>query len=378
MKKRFLGFVLLCCVVMLSSCSANTSTVKRPVASAFDTVVEGQKLSLYMLKNKNGMEVYLTNYGARIVAIYTPDRNGKFANVVLGYDSISQYLKDQKYTGCVVGRYANRISNGRLVLDSTYQLTQNEKTNLLHGGKSGFHKKIWSAEQKENTVIMTYLSPDKEEGFPGNLSVSITYSLNDSDELKVEYQATTDKKTVVNLSNHSYFNLLGSPDSTIFTHSIRIMADSFTPVGKLLIPTGEIASVKNTPFDFNTSELIGKRINDSIEQLNAGGGYDHNWVLRKKKNEFTLAFILSEETTGRVMTVSTNEPGLQMYCSRRMGSTYTDKKGNQRIIPAGVVLETQHFPDSPNIPSFPSTVLEKDSTYRQITVYDFSVKVQSN
>lgn len=342
---------------------------------AFEKEIDGKKTGLYLLENANGIKVYFTNYGARVVSLLTPDRNGECADIVLGFDNIESYLKDKMYLGCIVGRYANRIKEGKFTLDGEeYNLFLNDGPNTLHGGEKGFDKRIWDTKQEGNTLIFSYLSPDGEEGYPGNLEIKKIYTLTDENELKMEYEAETDKATIVNLSHHSYFNLKGEGDTTILDHYFLGNADYFTPVDNTLIPTGEIRPVANTPFDFTKGKQIGRDIGIENEQLAFGLGYDHNWVLNKDSaNTLTLAVKLWEETTGRVMEVYTTEPAFQFYSGNFMDGSVTGKLGKPYKYRAALAIEPQHYPDSPNHPDFPSTVLIRGEKYRQLSILKFSI-----
>ena len=328
------------------------------------------------------MVVKATNYGAIITEITVPDRDGNMADITLGYNDISGYTNavDKPYFGAVVGRYGNRIAKGKFTLDGTeYTLAINNYPNSLHGGLIGFDKVIWDAEiVGDNEVRFTYLAKDKEEGYPGNLNVSVTYTLTDDNEIVVDYEATTDKATPVNLTQHAYFNLKGEGEGTILDHELMINADRYTPVDNTLIPTGELVPVDGTPFDFREAKNIGKDIGQTNEQLQFGGGYDHNWVLNGNKDddELDLAARLYEPTTGRVLEVYTTEPGIQFYCGGFLKGQLKGKSGKPYVYQGGLVLETQHFPDSPNQPSFPTTILKPGETLQSQTVFKFSVDKQ--
>ncbi len=340
---------------------------------AFEKIINGKKTGLFMLENKNGIKVYITNYGARIVSLLTPDNKGRFADIVLGFDNIDSYITDSMYLGCIVGRYANRIKEGKFILEGNeYILNCNDGPNTLHGGNSGFDRKVWDARQEGNTITLSYLSPDGEEGYPGNLKVKKIYTLTDDNELIMEYEAETDKATIVNLSNHSYFNLKGEGDTTILDHYLLGNADYFTPVDRTLIPTGELAPVAGTPFDFTEGKQIGRDIGTPCEQLIYGMGYDHNWVLNKDSaGILSFAVKLWEEKTGRVMEVYTTEPGFQFYSGNFMNGTATGKSGKNYHYRSALAIEPQHFPDSPNNPAFPSTVLRPGEKYRQLSILKF-------
>ncbi len=345
----------------------------------FGKTADGTLVDLYILTNDNGVETKITNYGGIVVSLIVPDRTGKREDVVLGFDTLAGYLQEHPYFGCIVGRYANRIANGKFTLAGVeYTLAQNNNQNHLHGGLKGFDKAVWSTEtvegDDEGGVKLTYLSRDGEEGYPGNLSVTVIYNLTNDNELKIEYAATTDKTTVLNLTNHSYFNLAGPTSEDILGHEIMINADRFTPADETLIPTGELRSVESTPLDFRQSMTIGARIEQDDEQLRSAGGYDHNWVLNKGDEPLTLAARVYEPTSGRVLVVYTTEPGMQFYTGNFLDGSITGKGGQVYKKRSGFCLETQHFPDSPNQPDFPSTVLKPGETYTQTTIYSFSTK----
>ncbi|MCI0529368.1 MAG: galactose mutarotase, partial [Nitrospira sp.] len=341
--------------------------------------VDGAAVDLYTLTNDKGVEVKITNYGGTVTSLMVPDRDGKLGDVVLGYDNLEGYLKNNPYFGCIIGRYGNRIGKGKFTLNGVeYTLAQNNGENSLHGGIKGFDKMVWNVKEikdKDSVGLeLTYLSKDGEEGYPGNLSVTVTYTLTNNNELKIDYGATTDKDTVVNLTHHSYFNLAGAGEGDILGHELMINADRFTPVDSGLIPTGELKSVKDTPMDFTQPTAIGARINQEYEQLILGRGYDHNWVLNTKEGSLTLAASVYEPKTGRVMEVLTTEPGMQFYTGNFLDGSITGKGGkvyNQRF---GFCLETQHFPDSPNKSEFPSTTLKAGGKYATTTIYKFSAR----
>jgi aldose 1-epimerase len=371
-----LGFALL---VLLTSCSAKKQESLTMDRTSFGKTTEGTEVSIYTLRNKNGMEARITNYGGIVVSLIVPDRAGKGADIVLGFDSLSSYIKDSPYFGALVGRYGNRIGKGRFELNGVkYTLATNNGVNHLHGGLRGFDKVVWSVDERQSTpgksLVLNYLSKDGEEGYPGNLSVKVVYSVTDSNELMIEYSATTDKPTVVNLTHHTYFNLAGAGNGDILGHDLFIDADRFTPVDIGLIPTGELRGVKGTPMDFNVPTAIGARVNEAYDQLKNGGGYDHNWVLNKAANAFGLAAKVYEKTSGRVMEVLTTEPGIQFYSGNFLTDALTGKGGKKYGHRFGFCLETQHFPDSPNKASFPSTTLNPGQTLTSKTVYRFSTR----
>lgn len=365
-------------IVILVACKSkvsdkNTSDKCIVKKESFEKEVDGRKVSLFMLENNNGIKVYITNFGARIVALYTPDRNGQSADIVLGFDNIDDYIDERMYLGCIVGRYANRINKGKFSIDGKeYTLYLNDGNNTLHGGNKGFDKKVWEAKQEGNSLVMTYLSPDGEEGYPGNLSVKKTYTLTDNNELKMEYEATTDRPTIINLSNHSYFNLKGEGDTTILDHYLMANAGYITPVNSELIPTGEIVPVAGTPFDFTNGKKIGKDIDAADEQLAFGKGYDHNWIINKDTaGALTLAVKLWEETTGRVLEIYTTEPAFQFYSGNFMDGSVKGKSGKPYYKRSALAIEPQHYPDSPNHPDFPTTVLKPGEKYMQLSVFKF-------
>jgi len=344
----------------------------------FGKTTDGQGVELYTLTNANGVEARIMTYGGIVVSLKTPDRKGKMDDIVLGFDTLDEYLKGHPFFGALTGRYANRIAKGRFTLNGVeYKLAVNNGENHLHGGIKGFDKVVWKARQvpaKDGVALeLTYLSKDGEEGYPGNLSIIVVYSLTDKNELKIDYSATTDKDTVINLTNHSYFNLAGQGSGDILNHQLMINAKSFTPVDSTLIPTGELRNVKDTPFDFTQPTAIGARVNQDDEQLKFGQGYDHNFVVNGQTGILRQAAKVSDPASGRVMEVLTTEPGVQLY----IGNFLTEMKGkggkvyNKRY---GFCLETQHFPDSPNKPSFPSTVLKKGGRYQTTTLFKFSAQ----
>ena len=340
----------------------------------FVSEVNGKPTDLYVLKNAKGAEACITNWGGRWVSMMVPDKNGKMIDVVLGYDKLQDYISSTGNFGALIGRYGNRIANGKFTLDGTeYTLPQNDKTNCLHGGPNGFDRQLWDAKQlSDNSVELTYLSKDGEAGFPGNLNVKVTYTLTDDNAMDIKYEATTDKKTIVNLTHHSYFNLSGVPGSTIMDHQLSINADQYTPVDELFIPTG-ISPVEGTPMDLHQPITIGDRIDGDFEQLVKAGGYDHNWVLNTKGDVTRKCASLKSPKTGIVLDVYTNEPGIQVYAGNFLDGSLTGKKGityNQR---ASVCLETQKYPDTPNKPEWPSAVLRPGEKYTSQCIFKFSV-----
>jgi aldose 1-epimerase len=343
---------------------------------SFGKTEDGQQLDLYTLSNKNGMEAAITNYGGTVVTLKVPDRNGKLDDVVLGYDNLDGYAAGKAYIGATVGRYANRIAHATFTLDGiTYTLAKNDGDNHLHGG---FNKRVWTAKDVSSSagpaLELTYLSKDGEEGFPGTLSVKVVYTLTDDNELKIDYRATTDKDTVLNLTNHAYFNLAGQGNGDILQQQIMIGADRFTPIDATSIPTGELRSVKGTPFDFTTSTAIGARIDQDDQQLKLGRGYDHNWVLNNQTpGSLFLAAQAYDPHSGRALEVWTTEPGIQLYTGNFLDGIHgkDGKVYNRRY---AFCLETQHFPDSPNKPNFPSTELKPGQPFQSTTVYKFSTR----
>jgi aldose 1-epimerase len=345
----------------------------------FGQLPTGEAAEIFTLTNRHGVEVRATNYGGIIVSLRTPDRRGQFDDIVLGYDSLAGYVAASPYFGAIVGRYGNRIARGRFSLDgATYQLATNNGPNHLHGGVRGFDKVVWDAEPFRSDsgagVAFSYTSRDGEEGYPGTLRARVRYTLTEGDELIVEYEATTDKATPVNLTQHSYFNLAGAGRGDILGHELTLNASAFTPVDTTLIPTGELAPVAGTPFDFRTPTAIGARIGQADTQLRFGGGYDHCWVLdRGGAAGLVLAARLREPTSGRTLEVRTTEPGIQFYSGNFLDGSNVGKGGRPYAYRTGLALETQHFPDSPNKPSFPSTILRPGETYRSRTVFAFGV-----
>jgi len=344
----------------------------------FGKLADGTTVDIYTLRNRNGVQVEITNYGGAVVSIKTPDRRGQMADIVLGYSDLGGYVADTSYFGALIGRYANRIAQGKFTLNGVeYQLAQNNGVNHLHGGVRGFNKVVWYAIElnlRDGVLLqLAYVSKDKEEGYPGNLSVIATYMLTDANDLRIVYTATTEKETVVNLTHHSYFNLAGAGAGDVLNHQLKINANGFTPVDETLIPTGELKTVKGTPFDFSRATAIGSRINKADEQLIRGKGYDHNFVLNKKGHELSLAASVYEPSSGRAMEMWTTEPGMQLYTGNFLDKVH-GKAGKIYNYRGGFCLEAQHFPDSPNKPSFPSTVLKPGQRYTQTTVYKFMVR----
>ena len=368
---------LVALVLVFSGCVNNQENMK---VKDFGKLSDGTKVKLYTLTNENGLIMDVTNYGGIIVRLAVPDRDGHFADVVLGYDHLADYIKDTPYFGAIVGRCANRICKGKFTLEGKeYTLAINNGPNHLHGGLKGFDKAVWDAEMFKSDngpgLKLHYLSKDGEEGYPGNLDVTVTYVLTNDNEVKINYKAVTDQPTVCNISQHSYFNLKGQGNGDILGHQIMINADNFTPVDETLIPTGQIVSVKDTPMDFTTFTAIGARVNDAYQQLKFGNGYDHNWVLNKsKEGQMSLAASVYEPTTGRVMEVWTTEPGVQFYCGNFLDGSNIGKNGKAYNFRNGFCLETQHYPDSINHPEFPSVILRPGQQYNHATTFKFKTK----
>ena len=368
------ALILIACGSLLAQ-SKQAGVEQKPLGTH-----DGRPITLYKLTNSHGVEVDAMNYGGIILSIRVPDRKGQFADIVLGHETLEGYVPNPPYIGAVVGRYANRIANGTFTLDGkTYTLPKNDGPNTLHGGTTRtFDKVVWDGEplKGKSGVAFSYLSKDGEEGFPGNLKVKVTYTLTDGNALLIDYEATTDKSTPINLSQHSYFNLKGEGSGDILDHEIMINADRFTPVDKNLIPTGELRPVKGTPFDFTKPEKIGARIDDNYEQLVLGHGYDHNFVLNSKPEQSgeVLAARAYEPSSGRVLEVWTTQPAVQFYTGNFLDGTVTGKQGHVYKRRNAFCLETQHYPDSPNHPAFPSTILKPGETFHSKTVFKFSVK----
>jgi aldose 1-epimerase len=344
---------------------------------SFGKTPDGTTVELYTLINRNGAQACITTYGGTLVSLKMPDRSGRLDDVVLGFDTLDGYLKDTNYFGALIGRYGNRIARGRFALDGVeYKLATNNGENHLHGGIRGFDKMVWAARPlraKDGAALeLTYLSRDGEEGYPGNLSVTVVYTLTDQNELTLDYSATTDKNTVVNLTNHSYFNLAGHGNGDVLNHLLSINADRFLPTDATAIPNGELRAVRGTPFDFTHPFAVGARINQTDEQLKFGKGYDHTFVINGAAGKLREAARIFEPTTGRVMEVWTTEPGVQLYTGNYLKEMSEAKDGKTYRNRYALCLETQHFPDSPNHPSFPTTVLKPGARYRSTTIYRFS------
>lgn len=377
LNKNFPLTLLICTVVLMLNVNAHGQAGVQK--SDFGKTPEGQSVDIYTLKNSHGAEVKITNYGGIVTALKVPDRTGQLGDVVLGFDNLDAYLKGHPYFGALIGRYGNRIAKGAFKLNGVdYTLAVNNGANHLHGGLKGFDKVVWNATPLKvangAALELTYLSKDGEEGYPGNLSVKVTYTLTNRNELKIEYSATTDKDTVVNLTHHSYFNLAAQGDGDILKHQLFMNANRFTPTDAGSIPTGELRSVRGTPFDFMRMTEIGARVNEPDQQLQFGKGYDHNFVLNGRMGTLRLGARVYEAGTGRVMEVWTTEPGMQFYTGNFLDGTLTGKNGKVYKQNYGFCLETQHYPDSPNEPRFPTTTLRKGGRYHTVTVYKFSTR----
>jgi aldose 1-epimerase len=365
------------CIALLLLLNFDTQAQAKITKESFGQTTDGHSVDLYTLTNSRGAEVKITNYGGTVTSLKVPDRNGKFDDIVLGFDNLDGYLKATAYFGAIIGRYGNRIGKGRFTLHGVeYKLATNNGENHLHGGIKGFDKVVWNARPLKlpngAALVLTYLSKDGEEGYPGNLSVRVVYTLTNTNDLKIDYSATTDKDTIVNLTHHSYFNLAGQGNGDILNHRLWINAARFTPTDAGSIPTGELRNVQGTPFDFTRPTAIGARINQDYEQLKLGKGYDHNFVLNGKMGIMRRVARASDATSGRVMEVWTTEPGLQFYSGNFLDGTLTGKDGKVYQQRYGFCLETQHYPDSPNEPAFPTTVLRKGARYHTTTIYRFS------
>jgi len=373
--RRAIGGHILVAVLALGlsgRAAAAAQQTRAPAKSSWGRIGDGS-VEIYTLTNVHGVEARIMTYGATLVSLKAPDRAGHFSNIVLGFDTLEPYLGAKAYYGASVGRFANRIAKARFTLDGkTYQLAANDGPNTLHGGLRGFDKRIWRAEplppSQGNGVRLTYVSAAGEEGFPGELTVHAVYRLDDNDNLEIEYGATTTAPTPVNLANHAYFNLTGDPNAPVLDHMVTINADRFTPVDATLIPTGELRAVAGTPFDFRTPHAVGARIGEPDEQLHLGHGYDHNWVLNKAGAGMTLAAVVTEPKSGRSLEVRTTQPGVQFYTGNFMNSKPAAEGGSVFPYRAGLCLETQHFPDSPNQASFPSAILRPGQVYSEKTI----------
>lgn len=370
----------ICIALAVWSCgpAETESESQRALVTADFGMLEGQLVKLFTLTNASGAQVSITEYGGIVVSLKVPDRDGNLGDVALGYDNLDAYVQDTPYFGAITGRYANRIAAGRFEIDgAAYELPVNNGPNSLHGGIKGFDKVVWKGEPTApgDGVAFRYVSVDGEEGYPGKLDATVTYTWTDANELKIEYLASTDKPTVINLTNHSYFNLKDGGASTILEHELMINADRYTPVADAgAIPTGELASLDGTPLDFREATAIGERIEEENEQLGFGSGYDHNYVLNASEEDITVAATVYDPSSGRVMEVLTEEPGVQFYSGNFLDGHHVGKGGVAYERRSGLCLETQHFPDSPNQPNFPSTVLRPGETYATSTIYRFSTR----
>jgi aldose 1-epimerase len=371
------------CIILSGLFEENAKVITRDGARMmrgrpFGRTSDGREVDLYLINNSNRVEIEITNYGGIVVSLKVPDRRGETADVVLGYDDLASYERDKWHFGAIIGRYANRIANGKFRLNgSEYTLACNNGPNHLHGGQSGFEKAVWRARkgpgEQNDRLVLEYVSEDGEEGYPGRMEARVEYSLSDENEFAIHYRASADKDTVVNLTNHSYFNLRGAGKDDILLHQLLLNADQFTPVNENLIPTGELRRVSHTPFDFTQPRTIGSRIHQTDEQLKFGGGYDHNWVLNSNVNRPpSHAATLYEPLSGRTMEILTTEPGIQFYSGNFLDGSMRGKAGASYGLRGGLCLETQHFPDSPNHANFPSTVLRAGERYESTTVFKFS------
>ena len=363
----------------LAGCASVSDTHSTITQADFGKTPDGTQVEIYTLKNSKGAEAHILTYGGIVQSLYMPDKNGKMGDIVLGFDNLGGYLTNSPYFGALIGRYGNRIGGGQFTLEGkTYDLPKNDHGNTLHGGLKGFDKVIWTARPMETSegpaLILTYLSKDGEQGFPGNLMVTAIYTLTDNNELKLQFSATTDKPTVVNLTHHSYFNLAGQGDSSILDEIVYINANEVTPVDSKLIPTGKFEDVTGTPFDFRKPTAIGARIDDPDKVLQYGPGYDHNWVINKPAGQFGLMARVTDPDSGRVMEVWSDEPGLQFYAGNFLDGTIVGKGGKVYPRRSAFCMEPQHYPDSPNKANFPSTELKPGQTYHNTIVYKFSAK----
>ena len=376
MRKSILIMSLLFITIITTGQNKKNTTIKLLNKIDFEKEIDGKQVKLYTLKNHSGMITEITNYGGKVVSLWTPDRQGIYEDIVLGYPNINDYLNSkEKYFGALIGRYGNRIANGKFSINGKeYDLAKNNGVNHLHGGNKGYDSVVWDAKQVDGqTLELQYVSKNMEEGYPGNLTIKVVYKLTDNNELKIEYWASTDAPTVINLTHHSFFNLKGAGNGTINNHLLQINAAYYTPVDDGLIPTGEIASVENSPFDFQKMIAIGKNIDAENQQLKYGLGYDHNFVLNQKLEGLNFAAKVIEPVSGRTMEVYTNEPGLQFYGGNFLNGTQIGKNSKPYEYRTAFCLETQHFPDSPNKMHFPTTTLNPGTEYHSICIYKFFV-----
>ncbi len=373
---KYLSFIFL--VAFLAACTAEKqkNEITMPYTKAdFEKEINGKKTDIFTMKNKNGMVVTVTNYGAKIVSIYVPDKNGNFADVLLGFKSIDDYQQYGASHGAVVGPFANRIANASFTIDGeTYHFPVNNGSASLHSGPESWYRKVWDYQTAGNATVFSLKSEDGEFGFPGNKTVEVTYTLNDDNELRIDYEVTTDKACHINVTNHSYFNLRGEGNGDILDHILVINADKSTPVNAEMIPTGEISDIRGTDLDFTTPHRVGDRIDSDNQMLKYGSGYDFNYVINKPDKELAFAASAYEPESGRYMEVFTTEPGVQLYTGNHLGGKEIGKSGVAYTKRTGFCLETQHFPDSPNQPGFPSTLLKPGETFKSTTIYKFSVK----
>lgn len=372
-----LNLVLILTVLVFLNCSnQKADTLKFPYNKAdFETVVDGKPTRLFTMENENGIVVTLTNYGAKIVSVYTPDRNGKRADVVLGFKSIAEYQQYSASHGAVVGPFANRIANAQFKIDTiTYKLPANNGRSCLHSGNDSWYRKAWDFQKDGNVTVFTLESPDGEFGFPGNKKAKVVYTLTEDNELKIDYEVTTDKACYINVTNHSYFNLQGEGNGDVLNHEVIINAGKSTPVNMFMIPTGEIVDIRGSFLDFTTPHTIGERIDSTHQQLQFARGYDFNYVIDKKESELAFAASAYEPESGRLMEVFTTEPGIQFYTGNHLRGAETGKSGVAYTKRTGFCLETQHFPDSPNQPQFPSTLVNPGEVFQSTTIYKFSAK----
>lgn len=379
MKKTLFYFLSILLLSSVYSCQSNKKVESMIEKKLFGKLSNGSEVYEYTLTNANGMKARIINYGAIVVSLDVPDKNGKLDDVILGYDNLEGYVGDKTFQGSIVGRYGNRIGKGQFELDGTkYQLTINDGRNQLHGGVIGFNKVLWTAEpiesQTDPALKLTYVSKDGEEGFPGTVSLTVTYTLTKDNELRIDYEGTTDKTTILNPTHHSYFNLTGDPTKTILDHELMIDADKTTEVGAGLITTGKLSDVANTPMDFRKPTKIGLRINEDDAQLKLGFGYDHNWVLNNYNKQVHKVVELYDSLSGRLMEVFTDQPGMQFYSGNFLDGSIKGKNGISYQYRTGLCLEAQLFPDSPNKPNFPSATLKPGETYKQTTIYKFLTK----
>jgi len=380
MKKILTAIACIAVVLMVVSCQSNKKGSAMVEKASFGKTDKGEEVSIYTLTNESGAKAKITNYGATVVSLLMPDRTGKLEDVVLGYDNVQDYEKGTSYFGAIVGRYGNRIGKGKFTLDGKeYKLATNNGENHLHGGVVGYNKVVWQVIKSEAAdggafITLKYISKDGEEGYPGTVDFTVTYKLTKDNELAIDYAAAADKPTVFNPTHHSYFNLTGNTENTILDHELMLNADKYTPVDAGLITTGKLDNVEGTPMDFRKAFKIGERINADFEQIKFGKGYDHNWVLNNWDKTVKVAASVYEPKSGRYMEVLTDQPGIQFYSGNFLDGTGAGKNGKPYKFRTGFCLETQHFPDSPNKPEFPTVRLNPGEVYKQATVYKFFTK----